>query len=381
MATTTTQVLPPGYVDTLGVDFANYTTGAAGKPKIADNPYYVDPSTYLLNEDGTPAFVAGQDDMTTDAQDLASGLGGYQNYLDSASGINTAAQNLIIDPTTGLPRPAAGAGATNTAANLANMQANAAVAGQGAGDPYLAAADGYTGPNAYEQFMSPYQQQVIDATMASYNQQQAEQQAMLGASAGNAFGGGRFGVAEGQMLADSAIGGGQLMGDMLSQGFTQANQFANQAYNQQMGLGSQAMNQAQQNVGMYGDAASGQLGVASAQQGQLNNQLNNLGTAAQNQLDAGQYDMTMLGNQINAMSTMGTQNQAFNQAQLDAQLQAASGSAYAGQNTLGFLGQQLATAQGMPSQTQIQSTPGPSTAQTLLGGGIGIMGLLGYGDG
>ena len=380
MATTTTQVLPPGYVDTLGVDFANYTTGAAGKPKIADNPYYVDPSTYLLNEDGTPAFVAGQDDMTTDAQDLASGLGGYQNYLDSASGINTAAQNLIIDPTTGLPRPAAGAGATNTAANLANMQANAAVAGQGAGDPYLAAADGYTGPNAYEQFMSPYQQQVIDATMASYNQQQAEQQAMLGASAGNAFGGGRFGVAEGQMLADSAIGGGQLMGDMLQQGFTQANQFANQAYNQQMGLGSQAMNQAQQNVGMYGDAASGQLGVASAQQGQLNNQLNNLGTAAQNQLDAGQYDMTMLGNQINAMSTMGTQNQAFNQAQLDAQLQAASGSAYAGQNTLGFLGQQLATAQGMPSQTQIQSTPGPSTAQTLLGGGIGIMGLLGYGD-
>ena len=88
----------------------------------------------------------------------------------------------------------------------------------------------------------------------------------------------------------------------------------------------------------------------------------------------------MLGNQINALSTMGTQNQAYEQAILDAQAQAASGSAYAGQNTLGFLGQQLATSQGSPSQTQIQSTPGPSTAQTLLGGGIGILGLLGYGN-
>ena len=376
MATTTTQVLPPGYVDQLGASFANYTTGVSN---IKDSPYYVDPSSYLLNPDGTPAFVAGQDQMTTDAQDLAGGLGGYQDYLNNANTINTAAEGLIIDPMTGLPRPAAGAGAIGQAQTDFNAASAAAAAGQGAGDPYLAAAQGYTGANAYQQFMSPYQQQVIDATMAAYNKQSQEQQAMLGASAGNAFGGGRFGVAEGQMLADQSIGGAGIMGNLLSQGFTQANQLANQAYNQQMGMGQQAMTQANQNVNMYGQAGSNQMGLASAQQAQLNNQLNNLGTAAQNQLDAGQYDMTMLGNQINALSTMGTQNQAYQQAILDAQAQAASGSAYAGQNTLGFLGQQLATSQGSPSQTRIQSTPGPSTAQTLLGGGIGILGLLGYG--
>ena len=376
MATTTTQVLPPGYVDQLGASFANYTTGVSN---IQDSPYYVDPSSYLLNPDGTPKFVAGQDQMTTDAQDLAGGLGGYQDYLDNANNINTAAEGLLFNED-GTVRPAAGTGALGQAQTDFDAASAAAAAGQGAGDSYLAAAQGYTGANAYEQFMSPYQQQVIDATMAAYNQQSQEQQAMLGASAGNAFGGGRFGVAEGQMLADQSIGGAGIMGNLLSQGFTQANQLANQAYNQQMGMGQQAMNQANQNVNMYGQAGSNQMGLASAQQGQLNNQLNNLGTAAQNQLDAGQYDMTMLGNQINALSTMGTQNQAYEQAILDAQAQAASGSAYAGQNTLGFLGQQLATSQGSPSQTQIQSTPGPSTAQTLLGGGIGILGLLGYGN-
>tara|TARA_R110000803_G_scaffold106454_3_gene174539 strand:- start:1237 stop:2379 length:1143 start_codon:yes stop_codon:yes gene_type:complete len=372
MATTTTQILPPGYVDTLGVDFSNYTTGVKD---IKDNPYYVDPASFTGAN-----YVAGQDKFTTDAQKLAGGLGGYQDYLDSANKISGAAEDLIIDPTTGLPRPGPGTAALNQAGQDFNSASAAAAAGQGAGDQYLQAAQGYTGPNAYEQFMSPYQQQVIDATMASYNQQQGEKQAMLGASAGNAFGGGRFGVAEGQMMADSAIGGAGIMGNLLSQGFTQSNQLANQAYNQQMGMGTQAMNQASQNVNMYGQAGSNQMGLAGAQQGALNNQLSNLGTAAQNQLNAGQYDMSMLGNQINAYSTMGTQNQAYQQAILDAEQQAAMGTAYAGQNTLGFLGQQLATAQGAPSQTQIQSKPGPSTAQTLLGGGIGILGLLGYGN-
>jgi hypothetical protein len=372
MATTTTQVLPPGYVDTLGRDFASYTTGAK---KIEDSPYYVDPASFTGAD-----YVADQDQLTKDAQDLAGGLGGYQDYLNRAGKISTAAENLIIDPETGLPRPAPGTTALGQAQTDFDAASAAAAAGQGAGDPYLAAAQGYTGANAYEQFMSPYQQQVIDATMAAYNQQQQEQQAMLGASAGNAFGGGRFGVAEGQMLADSAIGGAGIMGNLLSQGFTQANQLANQAYQQQMGMGQQAMNQASQNVNLYGTAGSNQMGLASAQQGQLNSQLANLGAAAQNQLDQGQYDMTMLGNQINALTTMGQQNQAYEQAVLDAKQQAAMGTAYAGQNTLGFLGQQLATAQGMPSQTQIQSTPAPSTAQTLLGGGIGILGLLGYGN-
>ena len=49
----------------------------------------------------------------------------------------------------------------------------AATAGQGAGDQFLQAAQGFTGPQAYQQFMSPYQQEVIDTTLAQMDQDAA----------------------------------------------------------------------------------------------------------------------------------------------------------------------------------------------------------------
>ena len=47
--------------------------------------------------------------------------------------------------------------------------------GIGAFEQYLTAAEPYAGPDAYKQFMSPYQQQVIDATMTSFDKQAAMQ--------------------------------------------------------------------------------------------------------------------------------------------------------------------------------------------------------------
>ena len=47
--------------------------------------------------------------------------------------------------------------------------------GIGAFEGYLTAAEPYAGPDAYKQFMSPYQQQVIDATMSSFDKQAAQQ--------------------------------------------------------------------------------------------------------------------------------------------------------------------------------------------------------------
>ena len=38
---------------------------------------------------------------------------------------------------------------------------------------YLQAQGAMSGPNAYQQFMSPYQQDVIDATMSEYDKQAA----------------------------------------------------------------------------------------------------------------------------------------------------------------------------------------------------------------
>ena len=61
------------------------------------------------------------------------------------------------------------------------LQADAAtLAGQtgkgiGAFEQYLTAAEPYAGPDAYKQFMSPYQQEVIDATMRSFDKQAAMQ--------------------------------------------------------------------------------------------------------------------------------------------------------------------------------------------------------------
>mgnify|MGYP003645933850 FL=1 len=413
MTTQVTQTLPPAYVTGIGEQFSQYLQGTQN---INTSPFYVDPSSFTGDQ-----FVAGQDQMTTDAQALSGGLGGYQSYLDSANALQTGAQDFfsanqnVSDP---FMQSAAGyydqmgqaatAGQNAGATGIANAQqqfdlmSGAAAAGQGAGDQYLQAAQGYTGPNAYQQFMSPYQQQVIDASMNAFNQQAQEQQAALGASAGNAFGGGRFGVAQGQLAADSALGGAQLQGQLLSQGFGMANQLANQAYGQQMGMGSQAMQQAGQNVGMYGQAGQGQLtsaqgqqqqalqnvgllgqaggvqaGMANQAQQQLGTTLGQYGALSQSQQGLGQYDMSMLGNQMNAMSQMGSQNQAYQQSILDAQQQAAQSQGYAGQQALGFMGQQLGAAYGAPASTTFQTTPGPSTMQTLLGAGTGILGILG----
>ena len=419
MTDTTTQVIPPAHVGTIGVDFAKYYTGAKD---LKDSPFYQDPAQWTGEE-----YVAGQDPLIKQAQGMVGGLGDYQKYLDSADAAAQQASNLIIDPVTGIAKPAPGAGATASAGQMAaygeqaaragqnagasgianaqgfaNAMGNAAIAGQGAGDPYLQAAAGYVGPQAYEQFMSPYQQQVIDASMAQYNQTQAQQMSQLGSSAGNAFGGGRFGVAQGELAAQGAIGGAQLHSGLLQQGFGQANQLAAQAYQQQMGMGTQAMNQAAQNVGMYGDASSQQLSYATAEQQQaaqnqalygtaqnqytsqaqaqnqqLAGQLANLGGVSSTQMGLGQYGVSMLGNQINAMTQMGQMNQQHEQAKLNALAQQRKGTAMAGTSAMEGMANFMGAAYGNPAYTSVVSTPNPSSTQTALGAGMGLLGLIG----
>ena len=383
MVTQTQRILPAPYVTGMGEQFGSYfanpfmadgTTPNPGYTDITSSPFYVDPSSFT-----GAGFVAPESKYTIDARNLAGGLGGYQQYLDQAGKLTGAAEDLIYDPVTGQARPGPGAGAIANAGSAFDAAQIAAKAGQGASDPYLAAAAGYTGPNAYKQFMSPYQQEVIDSTMADYQSELAKQRANLGASAGNAFGGGRFGVAEGELLGQGARGMAATLADLRQKGFGQANELANQAYNQQMGLGSAAMDQAGQNVSLYGTAAQGQLSLANAQQAALQNQLANLGGAAATQMDMGNYQMAGLGNQINALTQMGDKQTLYNQAVLDAMRSGIEAKAYAPQQAAGFLGQMLGTAQGSQAQTRYTTTPGPSTAQTLLGGGIGILGLLGAG--
>lgn len=369
MAITKTQTLPPYYVQKLGEQFATFATGA--KP-ITESPFYVDPSSFTGQK-----FVAKQDQITKDAQDLRGGLGDYTQFLDQAKDLTGIAQQQVVDPITGQLMDAPSAAALGQAGTAIDAGLAAAQAGQGASDPFTAAAQQFVGPQAFQQFMSPYQQQVIDATMAQMQQDAAQQQAQLGAAAGNAFGGSRFGVAQGELAAQNILNQASMAADLRQQGFTQANTLAQQNFANQLALGNQAMNQASQNVGLMNQAGSAQQGLAQAQDQAFANQLSQLGglSAAQQQL--GEYGTTMLGNQINALSQIGTQNQAFQQALLDASKAEAQQKALAKQQGLGFLGQIMGGALGAPGGTVFQTTPDPSTAQTLLGGGIGLLGILG----
>ena len=68
--------------------------------------------------------------------------------------------------------------------------------GIGAYEPYITQAGAYSGPTGYQQFTSPYQQDIIDTTMADYDVQAQKGIAGIGqlaAQSGN-LGGGREGV-------------------------------------------------------------------------------------------------------------------------------------------------------------------------------------------
>ena len=143
-------------------------------------------------------FVAGEDPLQTQAINIAQqGVGSYQPFLQAAQ----AAQ-------------AAGAGALGQSAQT--------IGGLGA----------LTGPQAYQPFMSPYQTQVIDATLAEYDRQGAagEQRIRDAAVASGNFGGGREGAQLGQFQSDRLADRAALQASLLQQGFGQAQQAAQQNF-------------------------------------------------------------------------------------------------------------------------------------------------------
>ena len=143
-------------------------------------------------------------------------------------------------------------------------------AGQGTGvagyQPFLDQAAAYSGPQAYQQFMSPYQQQVIDTTLAEFDTQTARGVPQLAANAINAgaFGGGREGVAQAQYASDAAKNRAALQAQLLGQGFTQANQLAQGAFEQQRNLASLQPSLAASGVQQLGAAGTGNLAYQQA---------------------------------------------------------------------------------------------------------------------
>ena len=75
-----------------------------------------------------------------------------------------------------------------------------------------------TGPDAFKPFMSPYQQEVIDTTLAEFDRQQAIQQTGLRDAAiqRGAFGGAREGIQAAEAARGSEMNRAQLQAQLLS---------------------------------------------------------------------------------------------------------------------------------------------------------------------
>ena len=226
-----------------------------------------------------PQFVAGQDQLQKDAQALAQkGIGGYQKFLDAA-------------------------------------QAS-------------------TGPNAYKAYMSPYQQDVIDSTLAEYDvqAQKGAQGVPAAAIAAGAFGGGREGVQRAEYQSASDRNRASLQAQLQQQGFQQAQQLAGQAFGQQMNLAQAAP------------------ALASAQ--------------------------------IAGLSTLGGLQQAQTQAGLSAQQQLLQAQAQQPLQAAQTLGSGImGLISGYPGQIQQTVQPTPSPLQTALSTGATLAGLYkGFSD-
>ena len=120
------------------------------------------------------------------------------------------------------------------------QQARGMAGGLGGYQQYLTQAEQYSGPQAYQQFMSPYQQQVIDTTLSEFDRQRQIAQQQIGAKAiqAGAFGGAREGVQQAEFGAQTLQDRAALQAQLLQQGFGQAQQAAQTAFTQQQGLAS-----------------------------------------------------------------------------------------------------------------------------------------------
>ena len=111
--------------------------------------------------------------------------------------------------------------------------------------------DSLVGPQAFEQFMSPYQQEVIDTTLAEFDRQQsiADVARRDQAIQAGAYGGGREGVLAAEAARGAAQSRAGLQAQLLAQGFQQAQAAAAQDLAARQGLG-----QFQTQLGQAGQA-------------------------------------------------------------------------------------------------------------------------------
>ena len=338
MATQVTQNLPAQFVQDLGQDLAKQVVAQSGVPVVSTGIAGISQQAgesaadFAARQSAAQQFttrqqslaglapqVAGQDALQQQAQNLAtSGVGSYQPFLNQAQ---TQAQL------------ASGLGAMSLG-QLSGIGTGATSFQQGVQD-----------------FMSPYQSQVIDATLSEFDrntqiQQQSirDQQAALGA-----LGSGRAGVQLAEFGTGAARERALLQAGLLQQGFGQAAGARQQDIQNRMGLA-----QATQGLGAF------QSGLA-GQQAQL-----------------GTQQQALQGTDITRLGQLGALNQAQQQANLDAQREATRQAAFQPQEQLDrYAAQVTGIMGGYPGQTVSTNVPNPTPLQTALGVGTTLAGIYG----
>ena len=293
--------------------------GTAGIPTLAQlGPQVagVDPLTQAAQQRAATQAGLGQltftPEGTVDTIGTGTGVAGFEPFLDQAKQFQTDAATTL------------GAVPTDIAAARTT----------------LAGAAGLTGPTAFQQFMSPYQQQVIQTTLDEFDRQAAAGIPALQASAvaAGAFGGGREGVRLAEFQAQSDKNRAALQAQLLQQGFTQAQNLAQQDFARR-----QSLAQAQLGLGTTtGGLATSQLGLGEFSRGLASLQPS-LEAATQQQL-----------------GTAGTGALSLRQALLDAEQQRAQLAYQEPISRIQALGSGLASqVGGVPTTTQTLGTTQP----------------------
>jgi len=399
MAVTETRALPAKFIEELGTDYAGQLKAATAAP--------LDTSKFAPS-------VAGQTALQKQATSLTGqGIGSYQPFVTAAGQAGTAAGSAL---------GAAGTGIGAAGSQLTGAQSALSTAGQttAGASPFIGAAGtglgqagaltgtgAGTGAGSISSYMSPYQSQIIDTTLADFDRQAAQRQQSISdqAVALGGFGGGREGVMQAEYQSGSDRNRAALNAQLLQQGFGQAQGARQQDFANQLGLSQGQLGLGQATSGLAGQQAQfaqgqlglgqAQLGLGQAQAGQAGQQAGMAGQRgalaqqqaglAQGQLGLGQFQQGLGGSlqqmqqsDIATAGQVGSANQAQAQGVIGAQQEANRMAAYEPLERLGIYGQGVTGLMGgYPAQYQFSSQPNASPLATALGIGSTLGGVYG----
>ena len=308
--------------------------------------------------------VAGLTSLQQQAATLGQapgGIGGYQSFLTTGS--DTLG--------TGLGTLGSGMGTLGTAlGTLGQSQAPISAAQQA-----IAGSGQLFSPSDLSAYTNPYQQQVIDTTIAEMNRQgeiSRNNLAAQGVGAG-AFGGSRFGIAGAELDRNLADSQARALAQLNAQNYSQALGASQTAFENQQRRQQQQSQLYGGIAGLYGNLGGQQANIAGQQAG-IGGQQAGIGGQ---QLGLGQLAQQTGLQDISLLQQLGREQQAQQQAELEAARTNQQSQLYEPYSRVAFLSD---IYKGAPStQTTLGSqvipaAPTPSAFQQVAGVGTGLLG-------